>query len=156
AVCDVLHRAVGANARARVEEIERRVIRQQGRATVLGRLLGLLSFHITSPSPINIYFTGDELQPICRSSQPRMETDPMTPTSRRHAMTASLGLALTGAALARSTPVRAEQAPTAEQIRTHHKTVQIDGLKLFYREAGSPAAPTLLLLHGFPTSSHMF
>jgi pimeloyl-ACP methyl ester carboxylesterase len=71
-------------------------------------------------------------------------------------MTASLGLALTGAALARSTPARAEQAPTAEQIRTHYKTVQIDGLKLFYREAGSPAAPALLLLHGFPTSSHMF
>ena len=32
----------------------------------------------------------------------------------------------------------------------------IDGLKVFYREAGSPGAPKLLLLHGFPSASHMF
>src|SRR5215468_4780098 len=80
----------------------------------------------------------------------------MITTSRRQAMTASLGLALSGAALARSAPVRAAEAVTAEQLRTRYKTVSIDGLKLFYREAGSPAAPALLLLHGFPTSSHMF
>src|SRR5215468_10350800 len=67
----------------------------------------------------------------------------MTETSRRQALTASLGLALTGAALARSTPVRADQTATAEQVRTRYKTVQIDGLKLFYREAGSLAAPAL-------------
>ncbi len=35
-------------------------------------------------------------------------------------------------------------------------TITIDGHKIFYREAGDPKAPTLLLLHGFPTSSHMF
>ncbi|MQY13725.1 Haloalkane dehalogenase [Streptomyces sp. RB5] len=35
----------------------------------------------------------------------------------------------------------------------HHRTAEIDGLEIFYREAGDPAAPTLLLLHGFPTSS---
>ena len=32
----------------------------------------------------------------------------------------------------------------------------VDGIKIFYREAGSKTAPTILLLHGFPTSSHMF
>ena len=32
----------------------------------------------------------------------------------------------------------------------------VDGKKIFYREAGSKTAPTILLLHGFPTSSHMF
>ncbi len=37
-----------------------------------------------------------------------------------------------------------------------YKTVTIDGLDVFYREAGPKTAPTLLLLHGFPTSSHMF
>jgi pimeloyl-ACP methyl ester carboxylesterase len=36
------------------------------------------------------------------------------------------------------------------------KTVQIDGFKVFYRKAGDPQAPAVLLLHGFPTSSHMF
>jgi pimeloyl-ACP methyl ester carboxylesterase len=39
---------------------------------------------------------------------------------------------------------------------TWHKTIEIDGLDIFYREAGSQDGPTILLLHGFPTSSHMF
>ena len=38
----------------------------------------------------------------------------------------------------------------------YHKTTKIDGLDIFYREAGPKDAPTVLLLHGFPTSSHMF
>jgi len=39
---------------------------------------------------------------------------------------------------------------------TKTTTVKADGLEVFYREAGSPTAPTLLLLHGFPSSSHQF
>jgi len=39
---------------------------------------------------------------------------------------------------------------------THHNFATIDGHQIFYREAGAKDAPTLLLLHGFPTSSHMF
>lgn len=39
---------------------------------------------------------------------------------------------------------------------TRYRTAAIDGLEVFYREAGDPANPTLLLLHGFPSSSHMF
>ena len=38
----------------------------------------------------------------------------------------------------------------------HYRTIAVDGIDLFYREAGDAARPTLLLLHGFPTSSHMF
>jgi pimeloyl-ACP methyl ester carboxylesterase len=37
-----------------------------------------------------------------------------------------------------------------------YKTVDVDGTRIFYREAGEAGAPALLLLHGFPTSSHMF
>ena len=37
-----------------------------------------------------------------------------------------------------------------------YQHVSVDGHKVFYREAGSKTAPTILLLHGFPTSSHMF
>jgi pimeloyl-ACP methyl ester carboxylesterase len=37
-----------------------------------------------------------------------------------------------------------------------YRTVNVDGLDVFYREAGRADAPSLLLLHGFPTSSHMF
>lgn len=38
----------------------------------------------------------------------------------------------------------------------HHRFRTIDGHEIFYREAGSPTAPTLVLLHGYPTSSFMF
>ncbi|HEY6456680.1 MAG TPA: alpha/beta hydrolase [Steroidobacteraceae bacterium] len=37
-----------------------------------------------------------------------------------------------------------------------YRTVDVDGFKVFYREAGPAKAPKLLLLHGFPSSSHMF
>ncbi|HET7748439.1 MAG TPA: alpha/beta hydrolase [Terriglobales bacterium] len=39
---------------------------------------------------------------------------------------------------------------------TKHQHATVDGLQIFYREAGPTNAPTILLLHGFPTSSHMF
>jgi pimeloyl-ACP methyl ester carboxylesterase len=38
----------------------------------------------------------------------------------------------------------------------NYRQVSVDGVSVFYREAGRPDAPVLLLLHGFPTSSHMF
>ena len=46
---------------------------------------------------------------------------------------------------------RAENAPGVS-----YRTVTIDGVDIFYREAGDPDRPTIVLLHGFPTSSHMF
>lgn len=48
--------------------------------------------------------------------------------------------------------------PATRKVDTQvfHRTTEIDGVEIFYREAGSKSAPTLLLLHGFPTSSHMF
>jgi pimeloyl-ACP methyl ester carboxylesterase len=45
---------------------------------------------------------------------------------------------------------------TLEAAIVRYRSVTIDGVKLFYREAGPADAPGLLLLHGFPTSSHMF
>ena len=41
-------------------------------------------------------------------------------------------------------------------MTTHYKTVDVNGTGIFYREAGDPGRPTVLLLHGFPSSSHMF
>lgn len=38
----------------------------------------------------------------------------------------------------------------------HYTTVDVNGVNIFYREAGAKDAPTILLLHGYPTSSHMF
>jgi pimeloyl-ACP methyl ester carboxylesterase len=39
---------------------------------------------------------------------------------------------------------------------TYHRNTTIDGVNIFYREAGPKDAPAVVLLHGFPTSSHMF
>ena len=41
-------------------------------------------------------------------------------------------------------------------LKVSFRKVDVDGLKIFYREAGSKDAPTILLLHGFPSASHMF
>ena len=46
--------------------------------------------------------------------------------------------------------------PPTEYQEVLYRTVQVGDLEIFYREAGSKEAPTILLLHGFPTSSHMF
>ena len=48
----------------------------------------------------------------------------------------------------------ANKSPSVQS--TTYRTAIVDGLKVFYREAGNPKAPAVLLLHGFPTSSHMF
>jgi pimeloyl-ACP methyl ester carboxylesterase len=42
------------------------------------------------------------------------------------------------------------------EVQVRYRTVKVDGVGIFYREAGPTDAPTILLLHGFPTSSHMF
>jgi pimeloyl-ACP methyl ester carboxylesterase len=44
----------------------------------------------------------------------------------------------------------------SETEKVKYKTAKINDLDIFYREAGSKDAPTIVLLHGFPTSSHMF
>ncbi len=49
-----------------------------------------------------------------------------------------------------------QEISKAKSYPTFHKTIDVDGLKIFYREAGPIDAPVILLLHGFPTSSHMF
>jgi pimeloyl-ACP methyl ester carboxylesterase len=44
----------------------------------------------------------------------------------------------------------------AGEATIHHRTMTIDGVEVFYREAGPAGAQTVVLLHGFPSSSHMF
>ncbi|CAM4068121.1 Pimeloyl-ACP methyl ester carboxylesterase [Pedobacter westerhofensis] len=43
-----------------------------------------------------------------------------------------------------------------QNTSVHYRTIQVSNLNIFYREAGEADAPTILLLHGYPTSSHMF
>lgn len=61
-----------------------------------------------------------------------------------------------------SQPVEAPAAPDtgmragAEATTVHHRSVDLDGVRMFYREAGPREQPGVLLLHGFPTSSFQF
>ncbi len=47
-------------------------------------------------------------------------------------------------------------ALAGEHIQVYYGNAEIDGTNIFYREAGDKTNPTVLLLHGFPTSSHMY
>jgi pimeloyl-ACP methyl ester carboxylesterase len=49
-----------------------------------------------------------------------------------------------------------DYAPDATQTTVWMRTMEVDGLKIFYREAGRPDNPQLVLLHGFPASSHQY
>ena len=59
-------------------------------------------------------------------------------------------LIMMGAALVNSSARASDVADIA------YRSVKIENVDIFYREAGNPERPTILLLHGFPTSSHMF
>lgn len=69
--------------------------------------------------------------------------------------------ALSLAVLAHAAPLAGAKEPAnvanvASTATVEYRTVKIDGVNVFYREAGPKNAPVLLLLHGFPTSSQMF
>lgn len=72
-------------------------------------------------------------------------------------------LGAVGAAVALTGPLPAA-AVAKERVGGHapanfpvrHRRLRVGGVEIFYREAGNPKLPTLLLLHGFPSSSHMF
>ena len=70
-----------------------------------------------------------------------------------------LSLALASPGIAKERTDLKESAATSTASAHNavvHDTIEIDGVKIFYREAGPKNAPTLFLLHGYPTSSHMF
>ena len=67
---------------------------------------------------------------------------------------ATAGMAIPGAAVAAPASVTVSSA--AAPATVHYRTATIEGVKMFYREAGPADGPVVLLLHGFPTSSHMF
>jgi pimeloyl-ACP methyl ester carboxylesterase len=52
--------------------------------------------------------------------------------------------------------MNAQQEEKAMEHQVHYREVSVDGLSIFYREAGRKDAPTILLLHGLPSSSRMF
>lgn len=78
----------------------------------------------------------------------------MTRRSTLHLAAAAAGMTLASAAAAFES--RESQMPNFDQLTTRHRTIRVGDLDIFYREAGPRDAPAILMLHGFPTSSHMF
>jgi pimeloyl-ACP methyl ester carboxylesterase len=77
---------------------------------------------------------------------------------RRIVSLAALGLGAAAAmpSAARAAPASSHAVAVGGPPVIHYRTAAIEGLSIFYREAGPADAPVVLLLHGFPTSSHMF
>lgn len=82
---------------------------------------------------------------------------PQTRIDRRYLVVGLSGLAVaTASPDASAKPQRDSRGTTGSYPVVYHRTKSVDGIKIFYREAGPKDAPVVLLLHGFPTSSHMF
>lgn len=84
--------------------------------------------------------------PTARKSSPSLRTAAALLLATASVFAAPLALAQTPSAGIE------RQDPSA----VHYRTVKVDGVEIFYREAGPRDAPVLLLLHGFPTSSQMY
>lgn len=79
--------------------------------------------------------------------------------TRSHLLALAVGLSMvTTTAILESTVAFAAQPATYSipAAPIYYRTAKIDGLDVFYREAGPKDGPVVLLLHGFPSSSHMF
>src|SRR3984957_4710308 len=118
-----------------------------------------------SLSPENASFT------IKISVEPRGGPHDSNPRKEGTMRRAELSLRASGVAAVICMTLAASQVPARAQRReqpmehrgehsrepsTAYRTIQVDGLNIFYREAGPKDAPTLLLLHGLPSSSRMF
>ena len=65
-------------------------------------------------------------------------------------------IAILAVALVTTLGMNAQQEEKTMEHQVHYRVVKVDGLSIFYREAGPKDAPTILLLHGLPSSSRMF
>ncbi|EJL33895.1 putative hydrolase or acyltransferase of alpha/beta superfamily [Caulobacter sp. AP07] len=80
------------------------------------------------------------------------ETSPRRVSRRLALLAPAAGLA----AIALADPAAAGGGKTAEAAKVHYRRQVVGEVDVFYREAGPKDAPVILLLHGFPTSGHMF
>jgi pimeloyl-ACP methyl ester carboxylesterase len=84
-----------------------------------------------------------------------MKDNSRTSFGRQVALLSLLGAAVLTASLTGKAQNTANVS-SSSRAQTTYNTIKVDGLEIFYREAGDRNAPAVLLLHGFPTSSHMF
>lgn len=80
----------------------------------------------------------------------------LTESPRREFFASLLAGAVVVGAATMVVPAASAAAPTMEDTTVTHHTVKVRGIDIHYREAGPAHGPVVLLLHGFPSSSHMF
>ena len=80
----------------------------------------------------------------------------MSRTLKTYLGTAVLALALAAPVAAPDAALAVDAAASDDVAQVHFRSEVIGDVEIAYREAGDPARPTVLLLHGFPTSSHMY
>jgi pimeloyl-ACP methyl ester carboxylesterase len=80
----------------------------------------------------------------------------MSRTLKSYLGTAVLALALAAPLGVPEPAFAVDAAKLLETAQVHYRSEKIGNVEIAYREAGDPARPTVLLLHGFPTSSHMY
>ena len=79
-----------------------------------------------------------------------------SPHSSRRLQVACMALVISSILASFQLPAHAQGKERPVEDPTAYRAIQVDGLSIFYREAGPKDAPMLLLLHGFPSSSRMF
>lgn len=77
-------------------------------------------------------------------------------TRREALMTSAIGAVAVTAPISFATAAAPVPGDELDQLIVRHRRVSVGGVEIFYREAGRRDAPAILLLHGFPASSHMF
>ena len=112
----------------------------------IGAGLGWLSEH--NAAATKSAGIGSETSPVFEGEEGEM-------ARTRLAVAAAVTL-LTCVAEAAPLAARAQTVSLSAETVTHYRHTLIDSVDLFYREAGPQTAPAVVLLHGFPTSSHMF
>src|SRR5215510_7436133 len=116
--------------------------------TVLPMLCACHPSFFSCLSPIQALHTGWHRS----CSTPAHKKQPLRTTRRK----AAYGLIALEALPPQTLPVLYTFRRRRVMAAVNYRTADVDGLTIFYREAGAAAAPHLLLLHGFPSASHMF
>src|SRR6266852_1505308 len=104
---------------------------------------------------------------LAMGQRPAIQHEPDLPGDTMMSRTTNITLALSLFAAAVFTvgltnfaaaqqPVAVRPNAQSDEVRVLYKSANVGALDIFYREAGPKDAPTILLLHGFPTSSQMF
>jgi pimeloyl-ACP methyl ester carboxylesterase len=98
--------------------------------------------------------SSTEAEAVVMSEQ--LSSDKGLPLGITATVLCCLGLAGSQVAMAQTPPGLTAAVGSAADLTVRYRTIMVSGIKIFYREAGSSDRPTILLLHGFSSSSHMF